>query len=101
MSVLVGRPAPDFTAAAVLGNGEIVDSFTLSEHIKGKTAVVFFYPLDFTFVCPTELVEFNNNHAKFEELNAELYGASTDTQEVHLAWKSNDPRLANLAYPMI
>ena len=50
MSVLVGRPAPDFTAAAVLGSGEIVDTFTLSEAIKGKKAVIFFYPLDFTFV---------------------------------------------------
>ena len=53
MGVLVGKAAPDFTAGAVLGNGEIVDAFTLSDNIKGKKAVVFFYPLDFTFVCPS------------------------------------------------
>ncbi|MBO6279666.1 MAG: redoxin domain-containing protein, partial [Pseudomonas sp.] len=55
MSVLVGKQAPDFNVAAVLGNGEIVDSFTLSTAIKGKYGLVFFYPLDFTFVCPSEL----------------------------------------------
>ena len=60
MSVLVGKQAPDFTVAAVLGNGEIVDSFTLSSAIKGKYGLVFFYPLDFTFVCPTELRGFNH-----------------------------------------
>ena len=54
MSVLVGKKAPDFNVAAVLGNGEIVESFTLSEAIKGKYGLVFFYPLDFTFVCPSE-----------------------------------------------
>ncbi|MEF1300203.1 redoxin domain-containing protein, partial [Vibrio parahaemolyticus] len=53
--VLVGRQAPDFTAAAVLGNGEIVENFNFAEFTKGKKAVVFFYPLDFTFVCPSEL----------------------------------------------
>ena len=53
MGVLVGKPAPDFTAPAVLGNGEIVDSFNFSEATKGKKAVVFFYPLDFPFVCPS------------------------------------------------
>lgn len=58
--VLVGRSAPDFTAAAVLGNGEIVDNFNLSSFIKGKSAVVFFYPLDFTFVCPSELIAFDH-----------------------------------------
>ena len=54
MSVLVSRPAPDFKAAAVLGSGEIVNNFILSEAIKGKKAVLFFYPLDFSFVCPSE-----------------------------------------------
>ena len=56
MSVLVGRQAPDFTVPAVLGNGEIVDKFNLYDRIKGKHALVFFYPLDFTFVCPSELI---------------------------------------------
>ena len=72
MSVLVGRSAPDFTAAAVLGTGEIVDSFTLSEVIKGKKAVVFFYPLDFTFVCPTEIIAFSKKMDEFKELMMNL-----------------------------
>ena len=58
--VLVGRQAPDFTAAAVLGNGEIIENFNFKEFTKGKKAVVFFYPLDFTFVCPTEICEFSD-----------------------------------------
>ncbi|MCK5904460.1 MAG: redoxin domain-containing protein, partial [Gammaproteobacteria bacterium] len=58
MTVLVGRNAPDFTAPAVLADGTIVDEFTLSEATKGKYAVIFFYPLDFTFVCPSELLAF-------------------------------------------
>ena len=60
MGVLVGRSAPDFTAAAVTGSGEIVDNFNLNEAIKGKKAVVFFYPLDFTFVCPSEPVSYTH-----------------------------------------
>ncbi len=63
--VLVGRKAPDFTAAAVLGNGEIVDNFNFAEFTKGKKAVVFFYPLDFTFVCPSELIAFDNRYEDF------------------------------------
>ena len=59
MGVLVGRSAPDFTAAAVTGSGEIVENFNLAESIKGKKAVIFFYPLDFTFVCPSELIAFD------------------------------------------
>ena len=62
MSVLVSRSAPDFPAAAVLGSGEIVDSFTLSEVIKGKKAVLFFYPMNFTFVCPSELIAFDKRY---------------------------------------
>jgi peroxiredoxin (alkyl hydroperoxide reductase subunit C) len=65
MSVLVGKQAPDFTVPAVLGNGEIVDSFNLSSAIKGKYGLVFFYPLDFTFVCPSELIALDNRMADF------------------------------------
>lgn len=68
MGVLVGRKAPNFTAAAVLGNGEIVDSFNLYEQIKGKKAVVFFYPLDFTFVCPSELIAFDHRLEEFKNV---------------------------------
>ncbi|MCG9711603.1 peroxiredoxin C [Shewanella insulae] len=88
MSVLVGRPAPDFTAAAVLGNGEIVDSFTLSEAIKGKPAVVFFYPLDFTFVCPSELIAFDHRMEEFKKRGVEVIGVSIDSQFTHNAWRN-------------
>ena len=85
MSVLVGRPAPDFTAAAVLGSGEIVDTFTLSEAIKGKKAVVFFYPLDFTFVCPSELIAFDKRFDEFKKRGVEVIGVSIDSQFSHNA----------------
>ena len=88
MSVLVGRSAPDFTAAAVLGTGEIVDSFTLSEAIKGKKAVVFFYPLDFTFVCPSELLAFDHRMEDFKSRGVEVIGVSIDSQFSHNAWRN-------------
>lgn len=72
MGVLVGKPAPDFSVGAVLGNGEIVDKFTLSEAIKGKYGLVFFYPLDFTFVCPTEIIAFGDRAKEFRALGAEV-----------------------------
>lgn len=88
MSVLVGRPAPDFTAAAVLGSGEIVDEYTLSESIKGKTAVLFFYPLDFTFVCPSELIAFDHRYEEFQKRGVEVIGVSIDSQFTHNAWRN-------------
>lgn len=88
MSVLVGKPAPDFTCSAVLGSGEIVDSFTLSEAIKGKIGLVFFYPLDFTFVCPSELLAVDHRMAKFQELGVEVIGVSIDSHFTHNAWRN-------------
>ena len=88
MSVLVGRQAPDFTAAAVLGNGEIVDSFNLSAAIKGKPAVIFFYPLDFTFVCPSELIAFDHRIEEFKKRGVEVIGVSIDSQFTHNAWRN-------------
>ncbi|MGV6807461.1 MAG: redoxin domain-containing protein, partial [bacterium] len=88
MGVLVGKPAPDFTAAAVLGSGEIVDALTLSETIKGKKAVVFFYPLDFTFVCPSELIAFDNRFEEFQKRGVEVIGVSIDSQFSHNAWRN-------------
>ena len=87
MSVLVGRPAPDFTAAAVLGNGEIVGDFNLSKNISGKYAVVFFYPLDFTFVCPSELIAFDHRLEEFTRRGVEVIGVSIDSQFTHNAWR--------------
>ena len=88
MSVLVGQKAPDFTVSAVLANGEIVDELTLSEEIKGKYGVVFFYPLDFTFVCPSELIALNHRIDKFKELNVEVIAVSIDSQFTHNAWRN-------------
>lgn len=104
MSVLVGRPAPDFTAAAVLGSGEIVDSFTLSEAIKGKKAVVFFYPLDFTFVCPSELIAFDKRYEEFTKRGVEVIGVSIDSQFSHNAWRNtavNDGGIGAVKYTLV
>lgn len=87
MSVLVNKQAPDFNAAAVLGNGSIVDSFTLSS-LRGKYVVLFFWPLDFTFVCPSEIIAHNNRMAKFRDLGVEVVGVSIDSQFTHHAWRS-------------
>ena len=88
MGVLVGKPAPDFTAAAVLGNGDIVTDFNLSTVIKGKKAVIFFYPLDFTFVCPSELIAFDNRFDEFKKRGVEVIGVSIDSQWTHNAWRN-------------
>lgn len=86
--VLVTRPAPDFTAAAVLGNGEIVEKFNLKQHIAGKTAVIFFYPLDFTFVCPSELIAFDHRYKEFQDRGVEIIGVSIDSEFTHNAWRN-------------
>lgn len=88
MTVLVGRKAPDFTVAAVTGNGEIVDNYNLSEAIKGKYGLVFFYPLDFTFVCPSELIALDHRIDEFKARNVEVIGVSIDSQFTHHAWRS-------------
>jgi peroxiredoxin 2/4 len=104
MSVLVGKPAPDFTAPAVLGSGEISDSFTLSEAIKGKKAVVFFYPLDFTFVCPSELIAFDNRYEEFTKRGVEVISVSIDSHWTHNAWRNtavNDGGIGPVKYTMV
>jgi peroxiredoxin 2/4 len=88
MGVLVGKPAPDFTASAVLGNGEIVDGYKLSDAIKGKYGLVFFYPLDFTFVCPSELIAVDHRVDAFKALNVEVIGVSIDSKFTHNAWRN-------------
>ena len=86
--VLVTRPAPDFTSAAVLGNGEIVENFNFKKHIEGKAAVIFFYPLDFTFVCPSELIAFDHRYEEFKKRGVEVVGVSIDSQYSHNAWRN-------------
>ena len=104
MAVLVGKPAPDFTAAAVLGNGEIVDSYNLAETIKGKKAVIFFYPLDFTFVCPSELIAFDHRFEEFKKRGVEVIGVSIDSQFSHNAWRNtpvNEGGIGAVKYTLV
>jgi peroxiredoxin (alkyl hydroperoxide reductase subunit C) len=103
MAVLVGKPAPDFTAQAVLGNNEI-KAITFSEFTKGKYVVVFFYPLDFTFVCPSELIAFDHRLEEFQKRNVEVIGVSIDSQFTHLAWKNtpvNNGGIGQVRYPLV
>jgi len=88
MGVLVGKKAPDFTAAAVLGDGQIVDSYSFSAATKGKYALVFFYPLDFTFVCPSELIALDHRIPEFQSRNVEVVGVSIDSHFTHNAWRN-------------
>ena len=104
MAVLVGKPAPDFNVAAVLGNGEIVDSYCFSEASKGKYALVFFWPLDFTFVCPSELIAFDHRFEEFQKRGVEVIGVSIDSQFTHNAWRNTtiaDGGIGPVKYPLI
>lgn len=102
MGILVGRKAPDFTAKAVV-QGKIVDQFTLSQ-FRGKYTILFFYPLDFTFVCPTELHAFQEKLSEFEVRNATVIGCSVDSAHSHLAWL-NTPKakggIQGITYPLV
>ena len=86
--VLVTRQAPDFTSSAVLGNGEIVNNFNFKKHVNGKAAVLFFYPLDFTFVCPSELIAFDHRYEEFKKRGVEVVGVSIDSEFAHNAWRN-------------
>lgn len=86
--VLVGHKAPEFCTAAVLGNGEMAKEYRLSEINKDKYVILFFYPLDFTFVCPSELIALNNRLPEFKKRNVEVVGISIDSQFTHHAWRN-------------
>ena len=88
MTVLVGRKAPDFSAAAVLADGQIVSDYLFSKNAKDKYALVFFYPLDFTFVCPSELIALSHRMDEFKKRNVEVVGVSIDSQFTHHAWRN-------------
>lgn len=102
MSVLVTKPAPDFEADAVLADGSF-KSIKLADY-RGKYVILFFYPLDFTFVCPTEIIAFSDRIADFKKLNVEVLGVSIDSKFSHLAWR-NSPRseggIGQVEYPLI
>lgn len=102
--VLVTRQAPDFTAAAVMGNGEIVDNFNLKKHLNGRPAVIFFWPMDFTFVCPSELIAFDHRYEEFKKRGVEVIGVSMDSEFVHNAWRNtaiDAGGIGQVQYPMV
>ncbi len=104
MSVLVGKKAPDFTAAAVMPNNEIVENFNLNSYLKGKIGILFFYPLDFTFVCPSEIIAFDNRLQEFKERGVEVIGVSVDSKFSHLAWKNTEVGkggIGQIQYPLV
>ena len=104
MSVLVSKKAPDFTTAAVMPNNEINEEFNLHSYLNGKIGVLFFYPLDFTFVCPSEIIAFSNRLKEFQDRGAEVIGVSVDSKFTHLAWKNteiNDGGIGQIQYPLV
>ena len=103
MAVLVGKEAPEFKVSAVKGS-EIVDNFTLSQFKGKKYVVLFFYPLDFTFVCPTELHEFQAKLEEFNKLDAEVIGCSVDSPHSHVAWLNTPKKqggIEGVKYPIL
>ncbi|HFL8824314.1 MAG TPA: peroxiredoxin [Candidatus Azoamicus sp. OHIO1] len=86
--MLIGKPAVDFTLPAVLADGNIVNDYNLYKNIDGKYCLLFFYPMDFTFVCPSELIAINNRIKEFKKRNVEVIAVSIDSQYVHKAWRS-------------
>ena len=103
MSVLVGKQAPDFTATAVMADGSINPDFKLADY-QGKYIVLFFYPLDFTFVCPTELIAFSKRIKEFEDRDVQVIGCSIDSQFTHVAWRNtpvDEGGIGAVAYPLV
>ncbi len=104
MTTLVGRSAPDFTAPAVLADGEIIDDFNLRQHLDGSYGILFFWPLDFTFVCPSEILAYGHRAEALKAMNTKLIGVSIDSQFTHNAWRNtpvNEGGLGPVPFPMV
>jgi len=104
MSVLVGKKAPVFNSKAVVNGGEIVENFSLQQFVGEKYVVFFFYPADFTFVCPTELIAFEDKAAEFAARNTVVIGASTDSEFSHWKWlqtPQNQGGIQGVTYPLV
>ena len=103
MCRLVTKQAPDFTATAVMGDGSFKEDFTLSDY-QGKYVILFFYPLDFTFVCPSEIIAFDRALSRFQDKNCEVIGVSVDSQFSHWAWRNtpvNNGGIGEVQYPLV
>src|ERR1039457_1869524 len=104
MSVLVGKKAPSFEADAVVNGGEFVEKFSLQQYLGNKHVIFFFYPLDFTFVCPTELIAFQDKMAEFEQRNVAVVGCSIDSKFSHWAWLTTERKhggIKGVKYPIV
>ena len=104
MAVLVGKKAPHFSASAVINGGEIVEGFSLEQYLGKKYVVFFFYPADFTFVCPTELLAFQSKMKEFEEKNVAVVGCSVDSHFSHWKWlqtELNQGGIKGVKYPLV
>ena len=104
MSFLIGKKAPDFSTTAVMPDNSINENFTLSKYLKGKKGILFFYPLDFTFVCPSEIIAFDKKVEEFRKRNTEVIGVSIDSHFSHLAYKNTSIKnggIGNIRYPLI
>ena len=104
MSVLVGKNAPDFNAKAVMPDNSIEENFNFKKYISGHIGVLFFYPLDFTFVCPSEIIAFNNRLDEFKSRKAKVIAASVDSHFSHLAWKNTPIEkggIGNVQFPIV
>lgn len=103
MSLIVTNPAPDFSATAVMPDNSFNEEFKLSDY-RGQYVLLFFYPLDFTFVCPSEILAFDKAVAQFAENNCQIVGVSIDSHFSHLAWKNtkvNDGGIGNIQFPLV
>ena len=103
MSVLVTKEAPDFTATAVMPDNSFNESFKLSDY-RGKYVVLFFYPLDFTFVCPSELIAFDHRNGEFEKRGVQIIGCSVDSHFSHVAWRQTAVKnggIGPVKYPLV
>lgn len=104
MESLIGKKAPAFSADAVVNGGEFVEKFSLEQYIGKKEVIFFFYPLDFTFVCPTELLAFQAKLAEFEKRNVAVVGCSVDSKFSHWAWLNTDKNnggIKGVKYPIV
>lgn len=103
MSLIVTQPAPDFTATAVMPDNSFKEDFRLSDY-RGKYVLLFFYPLNFTFVCPSEILAFNQAIGEFEDNNCQIIGISIDSAYSHLAWKNtrvSDGGIGQIKFPLV
>jgi len=104
MSVLVGKKAPKFNAPAVIRGGEMIDSFSLDQYLNKKYVIFFFYPADFTFVCPTEIIAFEDKIQEFEKRNVAVVGCSVDSKYSHWKWLQTERKeggIKGVKYPLV